>query len=298
MPLATYTTFGVGGTAALFVEAKTGEDIVMLVKAALAEGMPYRLIAGGSNVVCPEVELPGLTIRVMPGTITLLDDTTVLADAGVVLMDLVLFSVEHGLKGLETLSGIPGSFGGALVGNAGAYGRSVGESVSRVEIFDGSGVRWVSKEECHFVYRESAFKKEPWIVLRGELVLEKGDSEALKKRSREIVELRLKKYPPGLKCPGSFFKNVLLSDVAVEAQSRIDMNKVVEGKVPTGYLLESVGACGMKTEHLSVASYHGNLITNEGGATMAEVKDFSAVLKGLVRDRFGIELEEEVRYLS
>jgi UDP-N-acetylmuramate dehydrogenase len=110
--------------------------------------------------------------------------------------------------------------------------------------------------------------------------------------------VRNKKYPPGLKCPGSFFKNILVTNVSKKSLELLDQTKIIEGKIPAGYLLEEVGAKGLEQTNLRVARFHGNLIINKGKATSGEVKRFAAVLQEKVFKKFGIKLEEEVRYLS
>lgn len=297
VPLAPYTTFGVAGAAEYFLEVASSEQLVEAVRSASVHKIPYRLIAGGSNIVCPDV-LPGLTIHVVSSRIAEEAPHRLVVDAGVSLAGLISFSLEHGRAGLEALSGIPGSVGGAIVGNAGAYGQTISGPLVRVEIFDGETVRWMSKEECHFVYRDSAFKAHPWIVLRAEFVLVPGDAAALRAKSEEIIALRAKKYPPGIKCPGSFFKNVFFEALPKKTQSMVPQNRDFYGKVPAWFFLNEVGARGMRWGGLRIADIHGNLIVNEGGATYADVVSLAAHLKELVRNTFGIELEEEVRYIT
>ncbi|MEK7192800.1 MAG: UDP-N-acetylenolpyruvoylglucosamine reductase, partial [Patescibacteria group bacterium] len=117
-------------------------------------------------------------------------------------------------------------------------------------------------------------------------------------RSREIISERKKKYPPNLACPGSFFKNVLFELLTPEIQAKIEKSKVVGGKVPAGYLLQAVGACGMREGGIYVADYHGNLIINDGTGTYSEVLLLAQKLKKLAISRFGILLEEEVRFFE
>ena len=228
-------------------------------------------------------------------------------EAGTGLAAVISASLQRGWAGLETLSGIPGTVGGAVVGNAGAYGHAISECVDEVEIFDPRtvsnvphqmlNIRWLDKADCQFTYRDSIFKYKNYLILRVKLQFQAGDRVTLEQKSAEIIKIREKKYQPGLACPGSFFKNVLVSDVSAEGLNKIDQTKIIEHKIPAGYLLEQVGAKGLKTAHLEVADFHGNLIINRGGATAAEVKQLAKELRQKVQKRFGIMLEEEVRYL-
>lgn len=295
VPVAPLTTFGIGGTAEFFVAVKNPEDLLATASAAAHSKMPYRVLASGSNVVFRDKEVRGLLIQFLGGTVKF-DGDTCTVDAGVALDRVITGAIAAGLKGLETLSGIPGSIGGAIVGNAGAYGHSISEVVERVEIWDGTSRRWITRPQCHFAYRESVFKAKPWLILRARLRFSRSDAKELGKISRDIVNLRLKKYQPGLRCPGSFFKNVLVRDVSKSSLQRIDPARIIEGKIPAGYLLEQVGANGMKRDGIEIAGFHGNLLFNRRGGTCAAVQRLASILKGRVRKKFGIELEEEIWY--
>lgn len=299
--LADVSTFGIGGPAKEFITVSSPEELVQVARWAKSNSKVYRVIAGGSNVVFPDEGLGCLVIRFLGGEAKVLESERVLiADAGVLLAEVIERAIAFGLSGLETLSGIPGTVGGAVVGNAGAYGHSISEAVQKVEVFDeASGeVKSLSNDECFFGYRESVFKKRDLIVTRIFLKLKEGNRAELEARSREIITVREKKYKPGIKCPGSFFKNVLVKDVSKEVLDKIKKEKIIEGKIPAGYLLEEVGARGMREGGIYIADFHGNLLVNDGTGKAEDVKKLAARLKGMVRERFGIELEEEVRFVS
>lgn len=293
--LAPLSTFKIGGRAEYFCSVQEPTDLLTAIRFAETKKIPYRIIAHGSNVVFPDGRLKGLLVKISGGGI-ITGKNRLIAGAGVSLSKVVKKSILLGLRGLETLSGIPGTLGGAIVGNAGAYGHSISETVVKVKIWDGHCLRWLSKKECDFFYRESVFKKKPYIVLCVVLQFKKDNPKKLKKISRDIIKLRLKKYKPGLRCPGSFFKNVLVKEVSKKALAKIEKSKIIEGKIPTGYLLEQVGAKGTRVGGIEIASFHGNLFINRGRARAADVKKMARILKGKVRRKFGIELEEEIRY--
>ena len=293
--LAPLSTFGIGGSAEYFYEAETPEKFIEAAALARKLKIPFRIFAGGSNVVFPDEKLKGLVIRFRGGKIRVKGNTMV-ADAGVDLASVIKKSIGSSLSGLETLSGIPGTLGGAVVGNAGAYGHSISEVLNRAEIFDGKKLRWLRNPECRFGYRESIFKHKPLLVLRAELKFKKGNVSGLKKISKDIIKMREKKYKPGLKCPGSYFKNVLVKDVSKRALKLIKTGKIIDGKIPAGYLLEEAGARGMRRGGILVADFHGNLLMNTGRAKAKDAKKLAKMLKERVRRRFGIELTEEVRY--
>ena len=135
------------------------------------------------------------------------------------------------------------------------------------------------------------------MILRAEFKLKKGDKKMLIKKSREIIKIRSAKYDPNLRCPGSFFKNVLVSEVPKKSLALIDSTKIRDGKVPTGYLLEAAGAKGARVGGIYVADWHGNLLVNDGRGTYRDVIMLTTKLKKLVQKKFGITLEEEVRYM-
>jgi UDP-N-acetylmuramate dehydrogenase len=297
-----HTTFGVGGSARYFVEVDNSKDLVEAIKFSKNSKITHVIIAGGSNLVFGDGLLDMLIIKLnnppnIKGAVSL-EKKTVTCDAGVKLMDLIDWSISRGLSGLESLSGIPGSVGGAIVGNAGAYGQTISGPLIEVEIFDGENIRTLFKEDCGFTYRDSIFKNKPWIVLSAKYSFTEDDARVLQKKSREIIETRNKKYTPGIKCPGSFFKNILIENIPTASLKHLPKDRDYFGKVPAWFFLDQVGAKGMKEGGIEIASFHGNLLMNTGGATFKDVINLADKLKKLVKDKFGIELEEEVRYIN
>ena len=227
------------------------------------------------------------------------DGTIVTAGGGVVLQDLVDFTVEHGLHGLHTMTGIPGWVGGAVYGNAGAYGRSIDQSISKVRFFDGDTIRDVGNAECRFRYRDSAFKdNKGWIVFSAELMLIRGDTNELRTRANEIRGIRDAKYPPTMKCAGSIFKNLIFQELPEAVQAVVDPKVVREGKVPSAWFLEKAGARGIQNGDIHVADYHANLIYNAGNGTAQQVREVVDDLKARVRSLFNFDIEEEVQYVG
>ena len=299
--IAPLTTFGIGGNVSFYLRVKTEEKFLVVITRVIKNKIPFSIMAGGSNVIFPDSRLEKLIIHYRAGVSTKnqikVSDQTIECQAGLSLAELIKTSIESDLAGLETLSGIPGTVGGAIVGNAGAYGHNISEAIKSVRIFDGQKVRQISRSDCQFAYRDSIFKHQPWFVLSATLQFKKGDSHELQKISQNIIKIRRKKYKPGLRCPGSFFKNVLVTEVSSKALKKIDEQKIIQGKIPAGYLLEEVGARGKNLGGISIALFHGNLLINNGRGTYLEVRKMASRLKQLVKKRFGITLEEEVRYM-
>ena len=259
-----------------------------------ASGEPYAIIGGGTNLIVSDDGFNGGVLKFTSDAISANENCVTVA-AGAVLQDLVDFTVDRGMGGLETLAGIPGWVGAAIYGNAGAYGHSISERVHTVRFCDRGETRAIANEECEFRYRESIFKRrKDWIILSADLKMLPGSREELQKTSSEIVRVRNEKFPPTMKCAGSIFKNFLLANLDVDVPEKV----VREGKVPAAYFLEQVGAKGMRVGGIEIAGYHANLIYNAGGGTARELCEMIAELKRRVRDRFGITLEEEVQFVG
>lgn len=364
IPIAKFSTFKIGGKARFFCEVKSDQELLEAINAAKGLKISYKLIAGGSNVVFPDKILNCLLIRIKklsPGGLVKVIGNKVIVDPSMNLMALINKVITKGLGGLETLSGIPGTVGGAIVGNAGAYGHSISEIVEKIEVWNPffasafakasadkkasagrQGKWWLKNKDCKFGYRHSILKEKPLILLRAVLRFKKINPQELKRISRNIIQTRLKKYKPGLCCPGSFFKNILVNphtimscglikdpvfqknnktfikqivknkmfrrkrnnssfgvgvkDVTKKSLLMIPKDKIIEGKIPAGYLLETVGAKGMKVGGIRIADFHGNLFINDGKGKASDVKKLAKILKDRVRKKFGIRLEEEIRY--
>lgn len=295
VPLSALSTFGIGGPVSYLKTVSHPDELVKELEKAVQKSLSWKICASGSNIVFPDEGLDCVLIRYVGGRIEK-ENHIITTDAGVLLMDLISQANSWGFAGLETLAGIPGTVGGAIIGNAGAYGHSISEAIEEVEVYRDKDSSWLSNKDCQFSYRESIFKHSDYIVLRAKLRFTKGDPGALKQKSEEIVKIRESKYKPGLKCPGSFFKNVLVSQVSPETLSKIPSAKIIEGKIPAGYLLEQVGAKGMQAGGIRIADHHGNLFVNVDGGTAKDVKELSQILKQKVLEQFGIILEEEIRY--
>jgi UDP-N-acetylmuramate dehydrogenase len=297
-PLSRYTRFGIGGPAHIYAETESVDAFVSALTSARASGWPVMVIGDGTNLIVSGDGFRGVVLRYRASRLTA-DGTRVSADAGAVLQDLVDFTVDRGLKGLETLAGIPGSVGAAVYGNAGAYGHSISERVVSVRFYDGRAVRVFDNAACKFRYRESIFKThKEWIIFSTELLLDAADAAALRKTADDIVKIRSEKFPVTMKCAGSIFKNLLLNELPQRVAAQVPATAVREGKVPAAWFLEQAGAKGLQRGDIHVATYHANLIYNAGAGTADDLYSLIQELKQRVRERFGIEIEEEVQYVG
>jgi len=297
-PLSQYTRFGIGGPADIYAETCSAESFIAALALARASGMATVVIGGGTNLIVSDEGFRGIVLRYRADRLESRGNC-VMAEAGAGLQELVDFTIARGLKGLETLAGIPGSVGAAVYGNAGAYGHSISERVVSVRFYDGAEIRALGNQDCEFHYRESVFKRhKTWIIFSTELLLEPASTGELRQAADDIVKIRNEKFPVTMKCAGSIFKNLLLRELPPHVAAAVPSAVVREGKVPSAYFLEQVGAKGAERGAIRVATYHANLIYNSGGGSAADLCFLVADLKSRVRTRFGIELEEEVQYVG
>ena len=283
--LSSLTSYRTGGKARLFISATNADEIARGTVAARRMDIPFYIIGGGSNLLISDSGYDGLIIKVDVTGIRLPEPTVIECGAGEDLMSLVNFATDNGLSGLEFAAGIWGSVGGAIYGNAGAYGGEVGTLLQSAVIVSTDGVvKNVGPDYCRFAYRDSYLKVTHEVVVTARFALAQGEKAAVEARVREILGSREQKHPSELTA-GCFFKN-------------IPDPKEPYGKLPAGRLLEQVGAKGLSVGGAKVYDKHANIIVNTGNATSQDIRKLADIMKQRVKDRFGIELQEEVQQLG
>lgn len=281
-PLAPLTSYKTGGAAKYFLAAGSAEEIVRAVGSARRLSLPYFLIGGGSNLLVSDDGFDGLIIKMDVRGLRLLDEVTIESGAGEDLMALVKFATDSALTGMEFAAGIWGSVGGALYGNAGAFGGEIGSVVREITLVSGDGsVRTVGPEYCQFAYRDSYLKRTHEVVTKATFRLQPGDPAVIKSRVEEILHLRDEKHPNTGMSAGCFFKNIP------------DPSQPF-GKLAAGKLLEEAGAKQLQVGKAKVFEKHANIIVNTGGATSKDIRALADMMKKKVKEKFQIELEEEV----
>jgi UDP-N-acetylmuramate dehydrogenase len=332
VPLAPFTTLGIGGSARYFVVATTEEDVASAVRWAADRGVKLFVLGGGSNLLVRDTGFDGMVVRIAVRGIESCGEGCVSAGAGENWDSFVDYAIGLGLAGVECLAGIPGSVGGTPVQNVGAYGQEVAETIESVRAFDRETMGWVdlSKVECRFRYRESVFNTdEPgrYIVTRvrfrlrpqGEPNLRYADlqrrlGELEKPTLGEVAKtVRGIRHEKGMllvegeadcRSAGSFFKNPIVGVEAlgrVAAAAGVDDSKVPhwpvgEGrtKLPAAWLLERAGFVkGYGEGRAGISTRHTLALTNRGGATSADIERLQEQIVSAVRERFGIVLERE-----
>lgn len=296
--LARYTRFGIGGKAALLCETANAVVFERALGIVRQSNAPHTVIGGGSNLIVSDEGFNGIVLR-FRGQDIHERDGAIHVEAGLLLQQLVNFSIDHGLAGMQTMTGIPGEVGGAIYGNAGAYGHAIEERVTSVMATNGHETRVFSHPDCQFRYRESYFKRnKEWVVLSSVLHFQTGEVEALGQTALEIRKIRDAKYPPTMKCAGSIFKNLMFADLPEDVRPQVPPNLVRDGKVPSAWFLEQAGVRGISIGDIQVAEYHANLIYNDGAGKSADLMAVIDQCKSQVFERFGFELEEEVQYIG
>lgn len=300
-PLSRHTSFGIGGPADMFVEVAGPLEIAEGIELALREKVPYFVIGGGTNILFADAGYRGLVIKIADGGIAV-RGPVIEAGAGISLKRITETARDQSLAGMANLAGIPGSLGGAVRGNAGAFGTEIGGLVRSVKVFnkDTGMVRELSTEACGFAYRESLFKKQvELIILSAEILLTPGDKGIIGSEMERIIALRESKHAQSAKCAGSFFMNPVVKDEKLREEFIRDTGAPPKDeKLPAGWLIDHVGLRGKHVGGAKVSDQHPNYIINTGGATAEDVIILVSLIKRRVRDDLRVQLKEEVQMVG
>ncbi len=279
VPLAPLCAYGVGGPAELLYRAASTGALAHAVKTGHSLGLSVTVLGRATNVLVADAGLPGLTVLARNEAFTV-GDGVLMAEAGVELPALVTELATRGLAGLEFAGNIPGSVGGAVVGNAGAYGRSVSDVLMAVHLLDGVNEHVKEPRDLEFGYRTSLFKLLPELtVLSATFRLEPGDPGGLLAEIAGDAGLRRSKHPLEYASCGSYFKN----------PSR---------DLPAARLIENAGLKGLTQGRVRVSEKHANFLVALPGATAADIVALADEVRRRVREQSGHELVEEVRRLG
>ena len=278
VPLSTLTSFRIGGPAAMVLRPHNAEDIRKAIQACSQFVTPYCILGNGTNVLAPDAGYPGVIIRIdTPLTTPLFVDTTVTCPAGTALSVLARESVNMRLMGLETLSGIPGTVGGAVAMNAGAYGAEIRHIIKSVRILKNGRVLDVETKKTDFGNRTSKYAAPEVVVLSATFQLDHDDGGA-RERMLDTTRQRKEKQPLALPSAGSVFKRP-------------------NGRF-AGALIEGAGLKGFSVGGAQVSPMHAGFIVNNGNATERDVLELIAIIQQRVYEESGVQLEREVKLLS
>ena len=289
VPLGPLTTFKVGGPAEWFFEPRTSDEIVTALGLAHRHGVAVTMLGGGSNVLIADAGVRGLVVRPRGGAISRADEGHVRADAASTINGLVRWTVMHGCAGLEAWAGTPGTVGGAIFGNAHFGGRLIGDLVTRVRLAtrDGRTVE-AARDDMAFGYDVSRLQGTGEILLSADFSVSEGEPAALRQTARESLAFRKRTQPLETPSAGCVFQN---------PQPGRD---VVPDGMPwsAGALVDRAGLKGVAIGGALVSPAHGNFIVNDGTATARDIRALIDRCRADVRERFGVELRDEIVYLG
>jgi UDP-N-acetylmuramate dehydrogenase len=277
-PMAKYTTFRIGGPADIYLDPLDKEDALALIRYLHREKIPYFLMGNGSNILISDEGITGAVVNLEVGFnyMRLEDDGTIVAGAGVKLAKFVDFCIGNGKGGAEMLAGIPGTLGGAVIMNAGAYGGEISDYMVSVELIRGDRLVGISKQEGGFAYRTSNLQGD--VILEAVFDFPAGIPETMKVVRRETMLKRNSSQPVQWPNAGSIFKNP-----------------------PGDYAARLIQECGLKGERVggaAISEQHANFIVNLEGATARDVRALIERARCAVRERFGVELELEIKLVG
>ncbi|HUT96231.1 MAG TPA: UDP-N-acetylmuramate dehydrogenase [Candidatus Paceibacterota bacterium] len=282
--LAQYTTFKIGGKADYFYRVKSVDDLIESIKSAKKENLPFFILGSGSNLLVSDEGFRGLVIKMEYGFIEKPTESEIIAGAGMLLSTLLFESIKYNLSGLEWAIGIPGTVGGAICGNSGAFGQSTSNSVKSVEILDTETMEVENKifEFCDFKYRRSIFKNNNrYIILSAAFEFQKNNKEEIDKNIKEYISQRQKNNPIGPSA-GCVFRNIQ------KGEEKISVGKIIE-------------ACRLKGKIIGgaqISDKHANFIVNINNAKAKDVLDLIDLAKKTVKLQEGFDIEEEIVILK
>ena len=271
-----YTTFKVGGKTDFFIESKTTKDNIEAVDFARKKKLPLAIIGNGSNILVNDKGFRGVTVRISSKECDIYQNE-VTCGTGIMLPELLKAISKKGLGGIEFLWGIPGTLGGAIMGNAGIGKNSIGNYIKSVKIIEKTGnIKNISDDELDFSYRHSNFKKTGEIILEATLELKKTNAERTKIAIKKFVKKR-KEQPKGFTA-GSIFKN--------------------PKNLYAGRLIEKAGLKGEKRGEAQISKKHANFIINLGDASSSDIKYLIKLIQKKVMNKYSVQLQKEICYLE
>ena len=277
-PMAKHTSFRIGGPAEVMLFPKCAEELAFALKQSKKLDTSLAILGAGTNILAPDDGIPGIVICLKDGMdgMTRLDETHIRVMSGVTMSRAAVFAANNGLAGMEFAHGIPGTVGGGVYMNAGAYGGEIGQICESVLVMDREGnTRRCSREEMGFSYRHSALEDSGEIVLSADFVLTPDAPEAIKRRMKELLAKRSASQPLDLPSAGSAFKRPVGGYAAA--------------------LIDQAGLKGFRVGNAGISAKHAGFAVNLGGATAGEVKALLQEVSDKVYENSGIRLEPEIR---
>jgi len=298
-----FSNFRIGGFARDFVQAETVDSLIDSIKTAKQVGLPVFVLGGGTNILWSDDGFDGVVIQPAFKHISY-DGNKVTAGAGFSMPHLVSSTVSRGLAGLEWAGGLPGSFGGAIYGNAGCFGGETKDVVEEVISLnmDTLEIERRERDECGFGYRNSIFKsnKNPEVIIQATLGLKPGNKIFLNNSVQEKIKYREARQPLEYPNIGSIFKNVPVEGLPKKLvdECRDVIKEDPFPVIPAAHLIDQAGMKGASVGGATVSTKHPNFIVNTKDAKASDVKELIKMIKEKVQDKYGIILKEEVLIIN
>ncbi len=278
-PMSNHTSFKTGGNADIFLTPATKEEIVFCIEKCIEEKIPYTIIGNGSNLLVRDKGIRGAVIQIGNNYGNIMkNDEIITVQSGAMLSKIGNYALENSLEGFEFASGIPGTLGGALTMNAGAYGGEMKDIVETVTAYKDGNVIELKNKDCLFGYRTSLFLKGKYVLLKANIKLKKGIYKEIEKKMKDLMNRRIEKQPLNLPSAGSTFKR------------------------PEGYfagkLIMDSGLKGFSIGGAQVSEKHCGFIVNKGGASSKDIEELIEYVKNNVYSKFNVMLETEVRIIG
>ncbi len=298
-PLAKLSYFKVGGPAEMLAKVEDRQLIIDLVKFCNQENINLTVLGSASNVIISDQGVRGLVLLLTCKSFKVLDQTDslvlVAAEAGIKTSKLVREAAANGAGGLEPFIGVPGTLGGAIYNNAHYHQDLIGEYIARVEVVNPKGkVYWLDQQACEFDYEQSRFQNTNEIILRAEFNLMPRAKEKSRKLIRKAMDQRIKTQPLNMPSSGCIFKNV---ENTQELKQKFPQF-ASQDYVPAGFLIDQAGLKGESQGGIEVSNKHAAFLVNQGSGTAEDIKLLIAKIKEIIKQKFNVELEEEVFFIG
>ena len=304
--LAPYTTFKIGGPAKYFFQAKNTDEAVGAIRAAVVAKIPYLIFGGGSNILVSDKGYPGLVIKIANTNFENVGDNFVRCGAGLAISCLIQKAKDINLGGIEFMAGIPGTVGGAVCGNAGAWGRGFGDVVKEAVVYRDEKVLTLSRDDIGFTYRSSSIKEKGGVIMEATIAMISEDKKSIQDKVYEIIKKRSKAevHEPSAGC---VFKNIDLKKIQVDKEKimkALDLNEeeyikaTNHDKLPVGFIVDKLGLKEKIIGKAKISECHGAYIVNLGNAQAEDVVMLMSLIKTKVRNLLGIQLENEIQLVG
>ena len=309
-----YTTFHIGGKSKYFLLVKTENQLVRAIKMAKKFSLPFFILGGGSNILISDEGYDGIVMKIQNSTLKVQTNSKIRKSknrkqviiecgGGALLSKLEAFALKNNLTGLEWAVGIPGTVGGAIRGNAGAFGKSMSNVVKSVRVFDSDNLTFQNykRKDCAFSYRESIFKKYGNLIIISAIIrLRKGNKKRIKDKMKKYLIYRKEHQPLSFPSAGSIFKNYqgVIKDESLlnEFPQLLEFNK--KKIIPAGFLIDKCELRKKTIGQAQISEKHANFVINLGKARSSDVIRLIDFIQDRVRDKFGINLEREIEIMG